>query len=161
MKKIKKISIFLAILFVVLLLFHLPILNFYTQYRNERALTKIANVNEKTAPIFSNFIKEIEAKTDWKVILVSGYRTEAEQVILKKINAKNANPGKSEHNFAKAIDICLYKRKNVLFTKWIVKSTNKTVWENTGVLEIAKKYNLKWGGEFKNYYDPVHFEVID
>jgi hypothetical protein len=59
----------------------------------------------------------------------------------------------------RAVDICLYKKHNFVFTKWIVKSTSKEEWENTNILKIAKKYNLKWGGNFKGYYDPVHFEI--
>jgi hypothetical protein len=87
-KKIKIASIFILIFLLVLFLSYFSVLNIYTQYRNEKALSKIAAINSFIAPIFDNFIKEIEEKTDWKVVIVSGYRTEAEQAILKKMNTK-------------------------------------------------------------------------
>jgi D-alanyl-D-alanine carboxypeptidase len=158
-KKIKIVSIVGVITLLIMPFFYLPLLNIRTQYRNGKKLTKIASVNSLAATVFSDFITDIERETDWKVMIVSGYRTEAEQAILKKINAKNASPGKSEHNLGKAIDICLYKKHNLIFVKWVVKSTGKNIWENTKILKIAEKYNLKWGGNFKNYYDPVHFEI--
>jgi D-alanyl-D-alanine carboxypeptidase len=158
LKKIKIIGIVFITIIIVVVLFHASIFNFYSEYQNKKALAKIEKENPKAASIFKTFVKEIEEKTDWEVLIVSGYRTEAEQVILKKINAKNASPGKSKHNFAKAIDICAFRPKG-FSKKWLLKSSSNEAWENSQIIAIAEKYNLTWGGNFKNYHDPVHFEV--
>ena len=36
-------------------------------------------------------------------------------------------------------------------------SNAKQEWINSGIVAIAKKHGFKWGGDFKNYHDPVHF----
>jgi hypothetical protein len=158
LKKIKTISAIFITIILVILLFHASIFNFYSEYQNRKAFAKIEKENATTAATFKAFVKEIEEKTDWEVLIVSGYRTEAEQVILKKINAKNASPGKSKHNFAKAIDICAFRSKG-FSRKWLLKSSTNEAWKNSQIVAIAEKYNLTWGGNFKKYHDPVHFEV--
>jgi hypothetical protein len=57
------------------------------------------------------------------------------------------------HNFGLAIDI------NVLYKgKWLKKSTSKSDWIESGIVDIAKRVGLKWGGDYINYHDPIHFE---
>ncbi len=158
MKKLKYISIFLLLFIIIGALAYIFGLEWYKNYRNQQQLVEIKSVNVENYQVFKDFIEEIEDKTDWNVLIVSGYRSEAEQEILKKVNAKNASAGKSKHNFAKAIDICLYKRK-FIFSRWLLKSSSKKRWEESGIVEISNQYNLNWGGNFKNYHDPVHFEV--
>jgi D-alanyl-D-alanine carboxypeptidase len=158
MKKIKYGLIILLLALSLLWIFYVPLLTIYSQSKNERALTEIKNKNAAAYPIFKAFIDDIEAKTDWHVLIVSGYRDEEKQAQLKKINPKNASAGKSKHNFGKAIDICVFRRKG-LFTNWLVKSSPKTVWEMSKIPLIAKQHKLKWGGDFSNYHDPVHFEI--
>lgn len=158
MKTIRRTSFFLAAAIILLIVAYVFGLEWYRDYRNKQQLAEIKAVNTENYKVFKAFVEEIEAETDWNVLIVSGYRTEAEQEVLKRINAKNASTGKSKHNFAKAIDICLYKRK-LIFSRWLLKSSSKKRWEESGVAEIAKKHNLTWGGNFKNYHDPVHFEV--
>ena len=108
--------------------------------------------------VFNAFIHDIEKETDWQILITSGYRTVEEQEILKKRDARNARAGQSKHNFGKAIDINLYQ-STWMTGKWLLKSSPKKHWEDSDVLKIAKRYNLKWGGDFKLYYDPVHFEI--
>ncbi len=154
----KKIGLLLVATIIILILGYTFGLEWYQKYKNQQQLVEIKDVDTENYQIFKDFIYEIEDKTDWKVLIVSGYRTEEEQEILKKINTKNASAGKSKHNFAKAIDICLYKRK-FIFSRWLLKSSSKKRWEESSIIQIAEKYNLNWGGNFKNYHDPVHFEV--
>jgi LAS superfamily LD-carboxypeptidase LdcB len=132
----------------------------YCKYRNERQLTLIKLVNAEAYNTLSAFIKDIEIQTDWKVLIVSGYRDEKKQAILKRMNPKNASPGKSKHNFGKAIDISVFKGTG-FFPRWLVKSSSKKAWEDSKIPIIAQMYKLQWGGNFKNYHDPVHFEVDD
>jgi D-alanyl-D-alanine carboxypeptidase len=139
-------------------LIYSPLLIIYCQSRNEGELEEIKKINPAAIPVFNGFIKDIEAKTDWHVLIVSGYRDEEKQAILKKMNPKNASAGKSKHNFGKAIDISVFRRRG-LFTKWLVKSSSKQAWEASQIPIIAKQYKLNWGGDFSNYHDPVHFEI--
>jgi hypothetical protein len=138
---------------------YMPILKEYSRYRNAQALEMIRKVNPESYTILNAFINDIESKTDWKVIIISGYRDEAKQAILKKQNPKNASPGKSKHNFGKAIDINVYKQ-NGFFSQRLSKSSSKKAWEKTQIIALAKAYKLNWGGNFSNYHDPVHFEVL-
>lgn len=125
---------------------------------NQKLLESIKKADTKNYLIFSKFITDIESQTEWKVFITSSYRTIEEQQILKREDNRNAQAGQSKHNFAKAIDINLYKNSG-LWGKWILKSTSQKYWDNSGVIKIAEKHNLRWGGTFKNYYDPVHFEI--
>jgi D-alanyl-D-alanine carboxypeptidase len=158
MKKIKRNLIILLLIGGFIWLIYFPILTAYSQSKNEAELKEIKKMNAAAYPIFNDFVKDIEAKTDWHILIVSGYRDEEKQAILKKMNPKNASAGKSKHNFGKAIDICVFKRKG-LFTKWLVKSSSKQAWEASQITTIAKRYKLNWGGDFSNYHDPVHFEI--
>jgi hypothetical protein len=158
MKKIKFYCIILLLFLAFIWAIYFPILKAYAQSKNEAKLLEIKKINPTAFLTFNAFIKEIETKTDWQVLIVSGYRDEEKQTILKKMNPKNADAGKSKHNFGKAIDICLFRRKG-LFTHWLVKNSTKQVWETSRIPEIAKPFKLNWGGNFSNYHDPVHFEI--
>jgi hypothetical protein len=39
------------------------------------------------------------------------------------------------------------------------KDNNKRLWEATNIVKYAKEIGLQWGGEFRSYYDPVHFQL--
>jgi hypothetical protein len=158
MKKISRFFIVFLLIVGAIWLAYVPILITYAQSRNEAYLLEINKLNAPASATFNAFIHQIESKTDWHVLIVSGYRDVEKQAMLKKMNPKNAEAGKSKHNFGKAIDICVFRR-NVLFTKWLVKSSSKQAWEASQITEIAKAYKLNWGGNFSHYHDPVHFEV--
>jgi D-alanyl-D-alanine carboxypeptidase len=100
----------------------------------------------------------LKRKRIGRYLITRGYRTVEEQEILKKRDDRNARAGQSKHNFGKAIGINLYQ-STWMTGKWLVKSSSKKRWEDSGILKIAKRYNLRWGGDFKSYYDPVHFEI--
>ncbi len=127
-------------------------------FLNRGELNDIENVNKRSAETFRNFINEIEDKTDWEVSIISGYRSKEEQIQLKRNNPRNASSRKSRHVMGRAIDINLYKRKG-LRRIWLKKGSSKAEWRRTGVTAIAAKYNILWGGSYRNYHDPVHFEI--
>jgi hypothetical protein len=158
LKKLKKSIIILLILTTLAWFLYMPILKHYSRYRNAQALEMIRKVNPESYTILNAFINDIESKTDWKVIIISGYRDEAKQAFLKKQNPKNASPGKSKHNFGKAIDINVYKR-NGFFSQRLSKGSSKKAWEKTQIVALAKAFKLNWGGDFSQYHDPVHFEI--
>ena len=128
------------------------------RYINRTVLNSIAETNNECAIKFNRFVADIEKETNWKVEIISGLRTKEAQIQLKRDNPRNASVNKSRHVLGRAIDLNLYKR--VGFQLVILKKANsKATWLATGVPEIAKKYGLLWGGTYKTYHDPVHFEV--
>ena len=103
---------------------------------------------------FDKLIENIHNETDCFVYITSGYRTTSQQKILYERDNKNAKPGTSPHEFKIAIDLNL-----ICSGDWIVKKDSKETWEETGVPQLAKKLDFRWGGDFKTYHDPVHFEI--
>lgn len=106
---------------------------------------------------FRAFINEFETKyPQYRVLITSGYRSFAKQAGLKRQNANNARPGYSMHNYGLAIDINIVSASN---PNTIIARMNSadSVWRDTGILSIANKYGLTWGGTFNNYSDRVHF----
>ena len=78
--------------------------------------------------------------------------------MLQRENPSNASVNKSRHVLGRAIDINQYQR-NGLRRMWLKKFNSKRDWRNTGVVKIAAKYKLLWGGTYRSYHDPVHFEI--
>ena len=158
MKKIKYIFITAAIILGLIWVAYMPLLTAYTDYKNEKCLTEIKQFDAASYTTFNAFIQDVEAKTDWRVLIVSGYRTEESQASLKKMNPKNAAAGQSKHNFGKAIDMCVFKPSGFGVT-WLRKNSSKKAWESAQITDIAKTHKLNWGGSFKHYHDPVHFDI--
>jgi D-alanyl-D-alanine carboxypeptidase len=157
-KRLRSVLLIILLLLGIFTILKSLLLPYFVEKRNEKILTRLKDVELKNYMIFNAFIHDIEKETGWQILITSGYRTDEEQEILKKRDTRNARAGQSKHNFGKAIDINLYQ--NTWITgKWLLKSSSKKHWEDSGVLKIAKRYNLKWGGDFKSYYDPVHFEI--
>lgn len=112
---------------------------------------------EKQRNKLISLINAIESRTPYKVIITDGVRTFTEQKKLYAQNPKNAKPGTSKHEKKNAIDLNLTLNGLVVFRK----STPKSEWEKTGVPGIARSMGFRWGGDFKTYHDPVHFEISD
>jgi hypothetical protein len=125
---------------------------------NWRRLSEIEDANPGSYKTFSRFIDEIEAETEWSVLIISGLRSREKQKELLRENSKNAAIDKSRHVLGRAIDINLYQ-KNWLWRVWLKKYNSTKDWRNTGVVKIAGKYGLLWGGSYRSYHDPVHFEI--
>ena len=128
------------------------------RFINRSELKDLASVNEEYAGRFERFVEEIERETEWKVKIISGLRTKEEQIQLKRDNPANAGVSKSRHVLGRAIDINLYQRVGIN-TVVLKKFSSKASWKKTGVAEIAKRHKLLWGGTYRNYHDPVHFEI--
>ena len=103
---------------------------------------------------FEELVHEIHAQTPYLVLITSGYRTKEHQARLHARNPKNAKPGRSLHEHRRAIDLNLISWRGL-----IRKGDSKARWKATQVPEIAKELGFRWGGDFKNYYDPVHFDL--
>jgi hypothetical protein len=128
------------------------------RYINHSELKELAAKNKDYETRFEQFIQDIEKETGWKVRIISGLRSKDEQIQLKRENPQNAGVSKSRHVLGRAIDINLYKREGIN-TIWLKKFSSKASWQVTGVPKIALRYHLLWGGTYRYYHDPVHFEI--
>lgn len=113
----------------------------------------IAKLHPKAQETFREFLWKIKEK-GYGVLVTSSYRTFAQQAYYKALNSNNAAVGLSPHNYGMALDLNLIKG-----TAWYRKESSKEKWESTGVPQIARDMNLRWGGDFKTYHDPVHFDL--
>ena len=128
------------------------------RFINRSELSEIVAKNAEYGARFEHFVDDIEKESGWKVKIISGLRSKEEQNQLKRDNPQNAAVNKSRHVLGRAIDINLYKREGI-FTTWLKKFSSKGSWQETGVPKIALRYHLLWGGTYRNYHDPVHFEI--
>ena len=88
------------------------------------------------------FTKAVKDELGYDVLYTSGTRTQTYQGVTNRL-----------HKFGLATDMNFYKDgKNILN-----KQSSKEAWKP--VVDIAKRYNLVWGGTFTNVdFDPVHFD---
>ena len=103
---------------------------------------------------FRSLFNEIEEETGCWVLITSGNRTRSEQAALKKQNPKNASPGRSRHERQRAMDVNLICPTMGMLRK----ADPKVRWEASGAPSIARTRGFRWGGDFRTYHDPVHFE---
>ena len=157
MKRLKLVVVTLFALFILWSLVGI-VIQMKVKVTNWRRLSEIEEVNAASYRTFSRFIDEIEDKTEWNVEIISGLRSREKQKELQRENTKNASVNKSRHVSGRAIDINLYK-KNWLWRIWLKKFNSSKDWRNTGVVKISEKYGLLWGGSYRSYHDPVHFEI--
>jgi len=151
-----------TLLFLIVLtvgyVFYTIVYDLRVRFINRSELNELAGLNEGYAARFEHFVEDVEKESGWKVKIISGLRSRDEQIQLKRDNPLNAAVSKSRHVLGRAVDINLYKRVG-LTTLLLKKSSSKASWRKTGVPEIAKRYQLLWGGTYRNYHDPVHFEI--
>ena len=113
----------------------------------------ITLLHSRFQPYVRSFINQAQAQ-GWSITITSGYRSWSNQYDLNAINPKNAKPGYSYHNYGMAIDINATKGSTTL-----VKGSSKEAWIRSGLIGIANRVGLYWGGNFKDYHDPVHFDL--
>lgn len=111
------------------------------------------NLNPQVAKRFEDFIKDVEANTDFAIIITSGYRTFEKQDELYKSGQTQTKAGYSTHNYGAALDINAQSP-----TKSLRMSSSKTDWSASRIPEIASKYGISWGGNFTTP-DRVHFYI--
>jgi D-alanyl-D-alanine dipeptidase len=102
---------------------------------------------------FIPFIAELTAK-GLQPIIYSSKRSYLKQARLYAKDHRRGKPGQSRHNTGEALDIALKYKGSYLTSK-----TPLNVWIQSGAPQIAQKYGLKWGGGFKGYFDPNHFQM--
>ena len=114
------------------------------------------SLNPQKKQLFDSFLAEVES-TGWKTIITQSYRSFAKQNELHTLNSSNASAGTSAHNYGYAID-CNFIKDGFQFKK----ATDKNIWLQSGIPNIAEKHGLRWGGNFDSYAggDPIHFDCI-
>jgi len=129
--------------------------------RNRRAIMTLDSLLSELDPVarpsFRKFFEILtERYSGYKAIVNDVRRTWEESYNLKKSNSKNADPGRSQHNYGLAIDINIETPAST--TRRTLLKNNKTPWIEEGVDKVAKEANLRWGGDFTGYIDCVHFD---
>jgi hypothetical protein len=134
-----------------------------TVYLNNRRVEgvndeRLVDLEPQAQQSFSELINRFEKNSDWKIEIVSARRTKERQAELKEENAKNASPESSKHVKGLAIDINLY---NPYTFQRLKKSSTKIEWQETKIHLLAEDLQIEWGGNYRTYHDPVHFEIND
>jgi len=86
-----------------------------------------------------------------ELAVVEAYRTHAKQHEYKTMGKKytSSKAGQSKHQYGLAIDV-------VPMVKSVAVWDNAALWKKIGV--IGERLGLRWGGRWRNPYDPGHFE---
>lgn len=122
--------------------------------KKSSTLGMVQKMHPKLRQKFADFFSDVEKKTGYTIVGTSGLRDSDEQASLSSQNSNNAQAGYSDHEYGFAIDVnVIDKLGNVVLRK----ASSKADWIKSGVVDIAKKHGFKWGGDFANYHDPVHF----
>lgn len=115
----------------------------------------IASLNPQKVDLFTTFLNRVKSELGYDVIITQSYRSIYTQTRLHKENSKNAIGGYSAHNYGFAIDVNFIKGNIQL-----KKASDSKSWLDSGIIKIAKECGLRWGGDFKGYYDPIHFDCL-
>jgi len=143
---------------------------------NSQQENYVKDLHVAVKPLFRKLIFEVQKQSKYTVLVTSGYRTFAQQQKQKDADERNATPGYSLHNYGLAIDFVLIKgnfnsktghydaeiRKNSAYINGINYTDQDTVkqfWIDSGAPAIGKQLGFSWGGNFNNYFDPVHFDL--
>ena len=118
---------------------------------------EISRLHPKIREIAANFINDLHKQLNLKLLIVSGYRTFPQQAELYAQGrtkpgriVTNAKPGYSYHNYGLAFDLAHTNvAGRVDWSKPITKQ----------IADIGKKYGLEWGGSWRGFVDPPHFQL--
>ena len=110
------------------------------------------------------FLTAIETKLFLDLIINCVYDSYEDGVNLNKQNP--LNPIFSFHTFGVAVDFNAVKDSDTKNERVFHKADSVEDWESTGVPQLAKSLNIRWGGLFginnpdpkKRYKDCVHFD---
>lgn len=123
-------------------------------YQDQNTKNIVENLHPKARTKFKEFISRVEKETGLRIIATSGYRTWEHQARLKLENPSNASAGNSSHNYGFALDVNVMDSNGNIILR---KASSDQEWEKSGIVKIAKSMGFKWGGDFSDYHDPIHF----
>lgn len=150
---IKKIliAVFVSVIVLIIVYYRFHIYYQFLSWFTPKSVNTDNNEKMKTLhPVFrirvGKFIKELESMGK-KVTITSAGRTPEEQQQLYNSGQTPAPPFSSYHNFGMAIDLNVDNLKM---------ASSKSDWQQ--VADIGKSYGFRWGGDFKDSWDKVHFD---
>jgi hypothetical protein len=125
----------------------------FTFGKDRGTLSMIADLNA-LHPFFRDKIEELIVrcrKQGIELAIVETYRTHAKQNEYRTMGRKytNSTGGKSKHQYGLAVDV-------VPLVKGVAVWDNVLLWRKVGL--AGEKLGLRWGGRWRNPYDPGHFE---
>lgn len=118
---------------------------------SQKSKNKLATADDKLQHLFNEVIKHIDCT------ILEGHRSEKRQNQLLVEGRTKARFPHSNHNCnpSKAVDVVPYpidwndKKRFDLFASFV-----KGVAAGIGI-------KIRWGGDFKNFYDAPHFELME
>lgn len=113
---------------------------------NDPTPARLAELNPQTAARAVQFINDLR-NAGIPAWISSGHRSYAEQARLVATGASKTYKSKHLEGRAFDIDILGFGRDDL--PRWW--------WDAVG--RYGKSLGLKWGGDFKNFYDAGHFEL--
>jgi hypothetical protein len=125
----------------------------YTFGKDRGSLPMIADL-EALHPFFRDKISQLIAICKTKGIelaLVETYRTHAKQNEYKTMGKKytRSGGGHSKHQYGLAVDV-------VPILDSVAQWDDTKLWKKVGA--VGEQLGLRWGGRWRNPYDPGHFE---
>ena len=111
------------------------------------------NITPGVKELFTEFIIEVQETTPYYVQLNSGYRDFTDQLRKRErwdagnrkgLKVRPAAPGRSLHQYGLAIDMNPVHEDGTV----IMGDDTNDVWEATGIVAIADRLGLRWGGRF-------------
>lgn len=151
--------------FIQIFTFYTPNI-FLNKYLKNKKVKKLFKFSKKSKNILNTVNKELTilanevlkiSKIDFAI--TDGLRSTEEQQNLYKLGKSKCDGliKKSKHQLGKAIDIMCYDKNN------------KGTWDFKYYEEISKLFKqkavelnikIKWGGDWVNFKDGVHFELV-
>ena len=118
--------------------------------------TAVSYMNKNVQNVFRNFYEGLRdgGYEDYVITINAVFRPFSRSVELKEENPKNASPGRSVHNYAAGVDFNVTDPNGKMFKK-----KERNPWIEQGIVAMAEKAGIKWGGTFSGYVDSVHFYV--
>mgnify|MGYP000226912585 CR=1 FL=1 len=111
------------------------------------------NINVQN--VWRKFLTELSTNyAGYTLKITTTYRSYQRSLELKGVNADNASAGNSSHNYAYGLDMNVVDPNGFAFTK-----SYRKPWVESGIPGIATKLGMRWGGDFSNYVDCIHFDA--
>lgn len=125
----------------------------YAFGKDRGGLPMITDLNS-LHPFFRDRVLKLVARCKAKGIelaIVETYRTHAKQREYKTMGKKytSSGAGRSKHQYGLAVDV-------VPVVDSVAVWDNTALWRKIG--SVGEKIGLRWGGRWRNPYDPGHFE---
>jgi len=115
----------------------------------------VKEMNIYVQDVWMKFLTTLqEGYPGYTLLINATYRSFQRSIELKIINKDNATAGSSSHNYAYGLDMNVVDPNNFTFLKKERKS-----WVESGIPQIATNLGMRWGGDFANYVDCVHFDA--